>query len=146
MEMPSIYEDFNSYWWGDREILEDIADSEEANKVALQAMKLLKEDELEQAQWNTVISKKTTKTIKNKENKEKKGVLKSKVVHDSYNGVITNITKERGFIKSNSGELFVFNNTAKFTINDKVAFTQSTIKQTQRFKRAIKIKHMCKNT
>ena len=146
MKIPSIYDDFNPYWWGDKEILEDIAESKEANKVALQAMKLLKEHEIEQTQWSTVISKKTQKTTAKTIKREREGVLKTKSVYDSYNGVITSIIKKRGFIKSSSGELFVFNNAAKFTVNDKVSFALSTSKQTQRFKKAIKIKQMYKNT
>tara|TARA_Y100000389_G_C17411002_1_gene490915 strand:+ start:282 stop:719 length:438 start_codon:yes stop_codon:yes gene_type:complete len=145
MKLPLVCDDLNPKWWGDREIIEDIAlenkskeakeakeaktkETEEADEVAFDA---LRKPEVENDEWNTVISKKTRKSN-----------IQSDKETNVNHGTITNITKERGFIKSTNGVLYVFYSTSKFKINDKVTFSLSTSKQKQKFKKAIKLKHV----
>lgn len=139
MLLPSIYDELDPQWWGDSEILYDIEDAQEANRVALEARKKLSVIEVDDSEWNTVVSKKHTKNCKN--------IVAQKEIKSEHRGVITNMTKGKGFIKDQTGVLFVFNSTTtKFAINDRVSFSLSSSKKNPRIKKAIKIKHMYKNT
>lgn len=134
MVAPSIYEDFDSEWWGDAEVMDDIKDAEEARLVAENAMKVMK---LETA-WNMVTKKKRKETPK-----EAPKEAKSKDNAEMYYGVVHNIIKSGcGFIKAVNTlpKDFIFTDTSKFKLGDKVSFYISKQKSQKKTQRAVRIK------
>ena len=160
MHIPTITDDLNPELWGDSEIIADINDAEIASEVALEAIKAMnagKHEETPETEiWNTVVSRrktaktvkttKTAKTTKTEKTEKTAKTLKCDILiqQDILRGVITKITKGNGYIDTN-GKSFMFSNNAnKFNVGDSVSFVVSTSKssQSQRFKRAIKIKRI----
>tara|TARA_Y100000389_G_scaffold204372_1_gene256550 strand:+ start:6730 stop:7215 length:486 start_codon:yes stop_codon:yes gene_type:complete len=145
--VPSIFDDLDENWWGDAQILEDIAnnkrDSVKNKKNLFKNDKELVKNKPER--WKRNTEWKDGTSVKNKfKNKvptpPKQTNLKKRL---KKMGTIVNIVKVGcGFIQcQETSEMFTFSNTKNFKKGDTVSFEVSLSKSnSQNFRKAVKIK------
>jgi len=133
---PSIFDDLDSQFWGDEEILKYSSFSvSSAVSLSPQSADL---NDVGESVWEIKVSKKD-KVIKTP-------FSKTKPTHhqELKIGQITNIIKRRGFIVDSSGEVFSFyeNNDDNLKIGDRVSYFVKKGKNDSTFNKVHKIKKL----